>query len=160
MAKHSKDLEDEVSVLNELLSFETEKEIRAFIKGEGRESVLDAAQERINEIIRKSPRPGGERPGEGASSPGDIPKQGQEPGPITKNTAEFKGSGVEGTKGQVRGEDVIEELDKVAGEKAAEALRKSAVEETAKEAEAAAKPKAHVTIDDVLARMRSEGRKV
>jgi hypothetical protein len=75
MSNGSKDILDEVIALNAIREIETEKELRAFIKGESREALLDAAEYRIN-VLR--------------------PKQGQT-GPITQKTEEFKG-GIEGTK--------------------------------------------------------------
>jgi hypothetical protein len=142
----SKDILDEVETLNAIQAIETEKDLRAFIKGESRESLLDAAQFRINAL---------------------RPKQGEQSGPITQKTQEFK-VGIEGTKGVythnprnvITGHDIIDGLDKAAFAHAQDVQRSIMEAESAKDAKAAAEPKAHVTIEDVLAAQRAEGRKV
>ena len=106
----SKDLSDE-EAFNALVALETEKEIRAFTKGEERDLIMDAAVARINELSVQ---------GTGVRGQGvEKQKQGEQSGPITKSTGDFK-VGIEGTK----------------------AL------------------KTHVTIDDVLAAKRKEGREI
>jgi len=148
----SKDILDEVEALNAIQAIETEKDLRAFIKGESREPMLDAAQFRINAL---------------------RPKQGEQLGPITQKTSEFK-VGIDGTKdvsdtphfalrtphSVVTGHDIIDGLDKAAFAHAQEVQRSIMEAESAKDAKAAAEPKAHVTIEDVLAAQRAEGRKV
>ena len=66
-----------------------EAEILAFIEGDERKTVIDAANKKIAELRG--------------------PKQGEQTGPITQKTAEFKG-GVEGTKSFVTCEDVLKKM--------------------------------------------------
>lgn len=70
----------------------TGEEILAFIDGDERKTVTDAAQKKIAELRG--------------------PKQGQETDAMTKKTSDFKGSGVEGAKGYVTCEDVLESMRK------------------------------------------------
>lgn len=81
MAKLSKDILDDVEAKIAIEAIEDAMELQAFIKGERREALLDVAVFRLN-VLKSA-----------------IEKQGEQTGPFTKETHEFKGSGVEGTKG-------------------------------------------------------------
>lgn len=61
-----------------IVAMTTVEEILAFIEGDERKTVIDAANKRIAEIRG--------------------PKQGEQNDPITQKTSDFKASGVEGTK--------------------------------------------------------------
>ena len=141
-SKRSKDIVDEVDVLNELLAMATEKDIRDFIKGDDRDSVMDAAMARINELLQKA-----------------QPKQGEQPGPITQQTSEFKSSGVEGTK-VITGDDVIDSLDEAAEKKASAIAEQDEAEDARKETEAAAKEKTYITGEDVIRSLRAKGHRI
>lgn len=65
----------------------TEEEILAFIEGDERKTVIDAANKKIAELRG--------------------PKQGEDTGAITKNTADFK-EGIQKTKGVITCEDILE----------------------------------------------------
>jgi hypothetical protein len=151
--KTSKDQPDEIAALNHIISLTDPKEIQTFVKGEPREGLLDAAAARINE----------------------LKKQGEQPGPITQETHEFKGPGVEGIKdgGQgsgvgiqkteiLTGSDIIEEIDEADQAKADDAEKKDAAlkAEQDKAKEAAALPRNYVTGEDVIKSLRAKGHKI
>ena len=55
--KFSKDILDEIAAENAIKAIEDEKELRHFIKGEQRESLLDLAAYKINVLKQASPSP-------------------------------------------------------------------------------------------------------
>ena len=196
--------------------------VKSYIEGEDREDVLDAAQVQIEFIENQGSGDGVQ--GAGTTSPPSPqsspsggedgkPKQGEQDGPITQKTDEFKGGGVQGTKEQgpgspasgtggvqgseipqseirnpqlnegedsksdiipetrtpnpgprttLTGQDVIEALDKTALKSAQDHAAKSApAEATAtKTAAELRQAKGVVTCEDVLAKMRAEGKTV
>ncbi len=125
------------------------EEINAFIEGDDRSEVIAAAQIRTQEL-------------EGAK-----PKQGEQPGPITQQTADFKG-GIEGAKAAppeiLTGSHIVEAIDK------ADEKRVNAAERRDAEAKAAAdkaalsgnprKPEDVVTCEDVIKTLREKGVKI
>ncbi|MDH4164745.1 MAG: hypothetical protein OEW15_18955 [Nitrospirota bacterium] len=125
MAKHSKDILDEVAALYEINEIDNEKDLRAFIKGETRDELLSAAEWRINAL---------------------RPKQGEQIGPITQRTDDFK-TGVEGTKSLTM-ESIVGPIDEAAAKKADEDYRASIEAEKARAAGTFVSK--HVTIEDVL----------
>jgi len=156
MDRLSKDILDYIKVENAIKSIMDPKELQAFIKGERREHVLDIAAFRLNAL---------------------KPKQGEQPGPITTMTHEFKGSGVEGTKAvipdipqsairnpksHITGNDIVKEID-LADEKKALDFERQATEEKAvidKAKQDAAVPRNYVTGEDVIKKMRAEGKQI
>ena len=67
----------------------TEEKILAFIEGDDRKTVADAALKKLNEL--------------------NGPKQGEQTGPITKDADDFK-KGIQKTKSFVTCEDVLEKM--------------------------------------------------
>jgi hypothetical protein len=80
-----------------LQGFQTEAEILAFIAGEDRKTVINAAEDRRKAL------------------PPSKPKAGEVKGPITQDTSDFK-EGVQKTKSYVTCEDVVDKMRK-AGKK-------------------------------------------
>ncbi len=133
--------------LEAIPALKTIEEINAFIAGEERDEVVAAAQIRTQELEQS--------------------KQGEQPGPMTQKTADFK-AGIEGAKAAppeiVTGSDIVEAIDK------ADEKRVNAAERAAAEAEAAAnkaalsgkphKPQDVVTCEDVIKTLREKGHKI
>lgn len=145
MEKFSKDILDYIAAENAIKAIEDAKELQVFIKGEQRESLLDIAAYRLN-VLRGQP------------------KQGEQSGPITQEVRDFKGPAIEGGKfsGPVTGSDIVAEIDK-ADEKRQNAEERRLAEEQAaidKAKDAAAGPRNYVTAEDVIKRMRAEGKKI
>ena len=132
--------------INQIIAFTDPKDVQAFVIGESREDLLDMAAARINE----------------------LKKQGEEPGPITQEIQEFKGPGVEGTKGAeqgpeiLTGSDIIKEIDEADQAKSDEAEEKDAAlkSEQDKAKAAAALPRNYVTGEDVIKALRAKGHKI
>lgn len=153
---------------------ETVEAVTAYVAGETRQDVLDAAQVQIDFITRFDTSDGSDK----SDASHAQSKQG-ETGPLTQKTAEFKGGGVQGTKnpspsgrGQgeggsiphsvITGHDVVDSLDKAALKLVNEgAIRTDAAAgaETKTAAELR-KAKGVVTCDDVIERMRAEGKAI
>jgi hypothetical protein len=113
-------------------------EVDAFIEGDERKTVINAAEER-----RKALTP-------------SMPKGGEVKGPITEEASDFK-AGIQRTKDFVTGGDIIGGIDKVDLKKS-EAL---ALEASARaEKSVQTKPEGVVTCEDVLRKMRAEGKEI
>ncbi len=145
---NSKDIVDEIAAENAIKAIEDPKELQMFIKGEQREGLLDVAAFRLNVLKNQT-------------------KQGEQPGPITQPTADFK-TGIQGTKAEttearpVTGNDVVEAIDKADTKRANEAERRDA-EAKAREQKAkadAAGPRDYVTGEDVVKSLREKGHKI
>ena len=139
MPKHSKDILDEVEAGNAIVAIEDPKELRIFIRGEQRDRLLDTAEYRLRFL-------------EGSA------KQGQT-GPITQPVAEFKGSGVQGTKGAGTIADIVAPID-AADAKRADDAHRSALEAEKAAASGTPGPKKHVSCEDVITSMRQKGARI
>ncbi len=139
---------------------DTIEEINAFTEGDDRNDVIASAQIRQQEL----------------EEAGKMKKQGEQPGPITHETHDFKGSGIEGTKDaavipqsairnpklHITGSDIVEAIDKTDEKKSLEFERQAAEEKAAadKAKQDAAVPRSYVTGEDVIKKMRAEGQKI
>ncbi len=174
--KLSKDIENEQEAIGRFHAIGTEKEVRAFVKGDQRDAVMDAAAARINEL----------KAGEEGKKQGETDR-------LTKHTGDFKGPGVEGMKSAVAppstggvGEGAASKSDQasdlshsalrtphLSGEAVVDALDKTALKQTrdreiqareaekkneGKSAELIRRAKSIVTCDDAIEQMRKEGK--
>jgi len=191
----SKDETKTRNAIKAINAMEKDEEVAAYIEGETRQDVLDAAQVQI-EFIGKTATDEGRgttdaeknKPPDTNTAPpspqsppagGDEGKKKQgETGAITTKTEEFKGGGIEGTKDVdsssliprpsssqiLTGHDIIEGLDKAAlkivNERALKDAKAAATDPVAKAAAEIRKEKGIVTCEDVLARMKAEGKTV
>jgi len=144
MAKHSKEILDDVEAKNAILAIQDAAELQAFGKGEQRDDLLDLVVFRLNVLKAETQH-----------------KQGEQQGPITQQTHDFKGSGVEGKK-HITGEDIVKEIDEADAKKAADLERRDAEALAAAEKAKleAAGPRSYVTAEDVIKKMRAEGKKI
>jgi hypothetical protein len=188
-----------IKAINDMESVEA---VQTYIAGDDRPDVLDAARVQIEFIEKTSPSPQPSPTGsEGdtsaqtsapevppsaaiASGAGDPLKQGEQSGPITRETADFKG-GIQAVKSYVTGSDIVAAIDKederkaalqastaemvtgqdvIASIDAADEKRARAAERKAAEDAAALKAgtvvKDYVTAEDAIRQMRAEGKKI
>ncbi len=156
MAKLCKDISDDIAAEAALLEFTSAKELQAFMKGEQREFLLDKAAFRMNHLKQ--------------------PKQGEQTGPITQTTADFKG-GVQGTKGSddtssivprdaslgsITGQDIVGAIDERDEKLAIEAAVRTASSGSSEDKSAAQvrKERGIVSGEDVVAKLRAEGKAI
>jgi hypothetical protein len=101
----SKDEAKTKNVFKTINAMDSADAINSYIAGDTREDVLDAARLQIEILANQGTGDGGtvgtdketvERQGDGSHSA--LAKQGEQTGPITQQTSEFKGPGVQGTK--------------------------------------------------------------
>lgn len=145
-AKKSKDVIS-IEAIAQIKNFKTFQELKAFISdNEDRSTVLKAAEAKESEIKTEL-------------AAKEKAKQGEQPGPITQITSDFK-DGVQRTK-ELSGSDIISAIDK-ADLKKSEALAVEAQkrEKEREEKKAGSRPEGVVTCDDVIKKMRTEGKKI
>jgi hypothetical protein len=104
----SKDETKTRNAIKAINAMDTLDAVNAYIAGEDRPDVLDAAQVQIEFIENQgqsspsdAPSPAPPTGGGATSGEDEKAKQGEQPGPITQKTDEFKGPGVQGTKSAV-----------------------------------------------------------
>lgn len=114
----SKDLTPQDAAIK-IMEFTSADEITAFTDGETRRSVIKTAEARTKEIATAAPR-------------NDKPKDGDQSGPITQKTADFK-DGIQATKG-------------------ADPSNPRTLDPSP--------PRSYVTCEDVIEKMRKAGKKI
>jgi hypothetical protein len=155
MARLLKEILDEVEAHNAILAIEDARELQAFIKGERRETLLETAAYRLNFLKGFN--------SELRTPNSALAKAGEQTGPITHQTADFKGPGVQGTKSDIiTGASVVEELDNAALQRATEAaVQANKTEASATKTEAEIRrEKGIVTCEDVVAQLREKGKTI